>query len=201
MNKIYYYLQAIHNALSDPEFKTIENIKAIESKMVIANWLRDDLHKWTWWLNLALTILPVLIMWRLIDRRRFLEILVYGFIIGMLSTFLDVLGLAFMLWEYPDKFLPILPRLFPVNLVGLPFVYMLVYQTFTEWRSFSMASIFLAALLAFVGEPVFVWLNLYHPLAWHYYYSFPIYFLMAVVCKWLTGILAAQDINYFRLKP
>lgn len=182
--------------LIDPGYPQLLDAKLYGRQLQIANWLGDDLHKWTWWLNLALVILPLLILWKVIDRKRLLQILTYGLLIAMLANLLDSLGLAFMLWDYPDKLLPITPRLFPINYVMLPFAYMLIYQRYSSWRDFAWASIGLSAFTAFIGEPLFTWLNLYHLIAWSYLYSFPIYIVMALVVRWCTEKLVASDLNY-----
>lgn len=196
MDSFFRKLNISPKLITDQNYSSIEQIKSYLCHLQITNWINDDLHKWTWWLNLFLSIIPVLVLWKIIDRNRFLQIIVYGLLVAMISTFLDVLGSAYMLWDYPDKLLPIVPRLFPVDFIGLPFVYMLIYQRYSSWKEFIIASSILSALLAFVGEPIFVWLNLYDPISWHYYYSFPMYFIIAVVVRWFTGILVAQDAAY-----
>lgn len=166
------------------------------NRLQLSDWLHDDLHKWTWYFNLLLTLVPLYICWKLIDRRRLLELLVYGLFLGAIITLMDSLGLAFNLWDYPDRLLPITPRLFPVNLVGLPIVYMLVYQFIQPWGKFIMANLVVAALFAFVGEPIFIWLNLYHPVLWHPLYSFPIYFALPLLARWITGSWIKHDLQY-----
>jgi len=98
--------------------------------------------------------------------------------------------------QYPDRLLPISPRLFPIDFVALPFFYMLVYQYYHDGRGFIVANVILAAFLAFVLEPILVWLNLYLVTNWQHHYSFIIYILIAVVSRWLTNILVDQDSNY-----
>lgn len=184
------------NHLIDQGYGKILDVKYHLFNLQIVNWLNDDLHKWTWYLNLLLIILPVIILWKVINRSRLLEVLVFGLLIAMVVTLLDSLGLAFVLWDYPDKFLPITPRLFPVDFVLLPFAYMLVYQKYMKWKDFIIANVVMSVAFAFVGEPLFVWLNLYDLIHWHYYYSFPIYIIIPIVVKWFTGILVANDLVY-----
>ncbi len=183
-------------SLADPGYENMIEIRLHSRHLQIMNWFGDDLHKWTWWLNLSLTILPLLILWKIIDRKRLLEILTYGLLIAVLATLLDSLGVAFMLWDYPDKMLPITPQTFPVNYVLLPCTYMFVYQRYRSWRDFTIASTVLAALASFLGEPFFVWFNLYDLIAWSYLYSFPIYIVMALMVRWCTEKLADRDLNY-----
>lgn len=196
MQSIFLFLSFPKRLIYDPEHKMIEHLLRAASRPEINNWLHDDLHKWTWYLNLLLTIVPVYIICKVIDRRRLLELVVYGLFIAVAATFLDCLGLAFNLWDYPDRLLPIEPRLLPVNLVGLPFFYILAYQYFRPWSQFVLANFVLAALFAFVGEPLFIWLNLYDPVAWHPAYSFPIYIALAILARCFTDFLVKKDLPY-----
>jgi len=182
--------------LTDPGFSRVLELNFQAHRAQLANWLYDDLHKWTWWLNLTAAILPIIILWKVIDRKRFLQILVFGFLTAMISTFFDSLGIALMLWDYPDRLLPISSRLFPIDFVALPFLYILVYQYYLNWKDFVIANIILAAVLSFVLEPILVWLNLYELITWRYYYSFPIYIVIPIVVRWLTSKLVNQDLNY-----
>ncbi|MEN6459979.1 MAG: CBO0543 family protein [Syntrophomonas sp.] len=182
--------------VSDPWFAKIKKLHDQWNQAHFSNWLKDDLHKWTWWLNLAVTVIPIIILWKVLDRRRFLEIIVFGMLMAMLATFLDALGITYSLWNYPDRFVPVSPRLIPIDFVALPFLYMLVYQRFTSWKSYMAANLVLAAVFSFVLEPLLVWLNLYETTHWEHIYSFPIYFIIAMAVKWLTGILVARDSNY-----
>ncbi|HWP96063.1 MAG TPA: CBO0543 family protein [Syntrophomonadaceae bacterium] len=194
--KIFQSLHVPPKLLTDPGFSRVLELKSQADQAQLANWLYDDLHKWTWWLNLIAVILPIIILWKVMDRKRFLQILVFGFLTAMVSTFFNTLGIALMLWDYPDRFLPISPRLFPVDFVALPFLYMLVYQYYLNWKDFVIANTILAAVLSFVLEPVLVWLNLYELITWRYYYSFPIYIVMPIAARWLTSELVSQDLNY-----
>ncbi|MEN6328091.1 MAG: CBO0543 family protein [Syntrophomonas sp.] len=182
--------------LTDSGFGKLRELNSQCQQAMHSNWLSDDLHKWTFWLNLAALLIPIIILWIVVDRRRFLEIFVFGMLMAMLVTFLDAMGIAYSLWDYPDRFLPISPRLLPIDFITLPFLYMLVYQRFTSWKSYIIASLVLALVFSFILEPVLVWLNLYETINWKYIYSFPIYFIIALLVKWLTGIFVAQDSNY-----
>jgi hypothetical protein len=182
--------------ITDLNYSRILESKLQYNQIQLANWLNDDLSKWTWWLNLIAIIIPIIILWKLLDQKRLLQILVFGLLIAILSTFLDAIGECLMLWFYPDRFLPISPRLLPIDFITLPFFYMLVYQYFTQWKNFIMANIILSAINSFVLEPLLVWLNLYQPINWHYFYSFPIYIAIPILIRWLTEKLVAKDTNY-----
>jgi len=38
--------------INDPGFSKVLELKLQWNQALLANWLYDDLNKWTWWLNL-----------------------------------------------------------------------------------------------------------------------------------------------------
>lgn len=156
------------------------------SEVTLDYWLHYDLFTWRWWLLLGLSILPPVMWWKILDKTRKPEILLYGFFIGVLATFLDVLGWNLNLWSYPHKLLPICTPLLPADLILLPIFYMLIYQRFFSWGSFFWANVALASILAFIMEPLFRWLEFSKFLAWTHAYSFPIYIAHSMLGKWFT---------------
>jgi len=162
--------------------------KMIEAKsnyrdISLEHWWNAEFNRWNWWLSLVLAIIPLYIWWKLLDKKRILEICLYGLLINIFSSYLDVYGSGYVLWEYPVRLIPNIPRIFPIDATVIPVVYMLIYQYFPKWKQFIIAHVIIAAVFAFVMEPMLVWMNLYRLMTWKFIYSFPIYIIMAVVCK------------------
>ena len=157
--------------------------KIIYKDLSLARWWNCEFNLWQWWLNLILVFVPLYIWWKLLDRKRILEICVYGLLINIVSSYLDVLGSEFVWWDYPIRLIPNLPRLFPIDFTVIPVVYMLIYQYFPKWKSFIIANVIIAIIFAFAMEPLMIWMNLYTLVSWKLIYSFPIYIAMAVVGK------------------
>ncbi len=192
-----WFLASIPNKLlKDSGFSKLIQLKYQYNQAQLDNWIHDDLHKWTWWLNLVAVIVPILILRKIIDRKRLLEILVFGFLVALFATFLDAIGTSLMLWDYPDRFLPISPRLLPVDFIAIPFIFMLIYQYCLSWLKFLIIDIIVAFIFSFVLEPLLVWLNLYIMLNWHYYWSFPIYIAIPILVRLITTKIVSQDLNY-----
>jgi len=74
---------------------------------------------------------------------------------------------------------------------------MVAFNVFNKWRSFIVAHIIIAAVLAFVAEPLLVPLNFYQLLKWEHYYSFPIYFAMAVILKSVMILLKRKALTQY----
>lgn len=153
------------------------------------HWRKYELFTFQFWLLVAMLILPWLIWWKLVDRKRLLEILIYGLLISTIATVLDEVGCQLNLWEYRIDLEPLFPRLIAMNFAMLPVWYMLVYQYFTKWKPFIIANIISATIFTFIGEPLFVRLGIYEVIKWKHIYSFPIYIILAIIFKALVGLI------------
>lgn len=149
-------------------------------------WLNHDLGTWQWWLLIVMLIVPWVIWWKLVDKKRLKESLILGFLIMITAIVLDQIGSEFNTWDYPHRIIPVYPQFVPVNLSILPVSYMLLQQYFPTWRTYVKALIVMAFVFAFGFETVLVWLDMYHLLEWRHVYSFPIYFLLGIVMRWFV---------------
>jgi len=164
----------------------------IQNKADIAlreSWKSDILFTWQWWLLLALAIIPWLVWWMLVDRKRIFEILTYGLMIMTVSTLFDAIGVELDLWEYHYQLIPLLDVFIVYDVSVIPVTYMLIYQYFNIWKSFLIANIVLSGIFAFVSEPILKWLNYYQLIEWKYLYSFGIYIAIAIIIKCFINIL------------
>lgn len=150
------------------------------------HWLQNELFTWQWWALLAMLIVPWVVWWRLVDRRRTASILCYGLVIMFLVITMDALGIVFEYWIYPIKLIPIIPHLVPIDWSMLPVWHMLIYQYFPRWRAFALAELAASVLLAFAGEPFAEWIGIYRVVNWYHHWSVPIYWAKALAGKWLV---------------
>ncbi|HBX22149.1 MAG TPA: hypothetical protein DEF34_00715 [Desulfotomaculum sp.] len=146
-----------------------------------------------WWALLLVFIIPWVIWWKLVDKNKITAILCYGLIVSILSSGLDEAGHALHLWAYKYRLVPLCVELKPTNVSLIPVIYMLVYQYFTRWKEFIIATTIMAACLAFIGEPFLDWLDIYKRFKWEYIYSFPIYIAIAVSVKLLLGLITGPN--------
>lgn len=110
----------------------------------------------------------------------------YGALILIVTTILDGAGVEMRIWDYPVQVVPTYSRFIPVDFAALPISCMLLYQYFRTWRSFTIASCFLALFYAFVLEPLVVWMGIYDPIHWRHIYSFPIYIAITTGVRWIV---------------
>lgn len=116
--------------------------------------------------------------------------------VSISSGILDSVGVQLLLWTYPYGLVLALPNFFPIDYMAIPVTFMLIYQKYLEWKKFIIASTIVASVLSLVLDPVIVYLNIYQPLSWQYYYSIPIFVFMVCFCKWVTIIVTGQDSIY-----
>ena len=60
-------------------------------------------------------------------------------------------------------------------------------------KPFLIAMIIASAVFSFMVEPIFEYAGLYTTYTWKYYYSFPIYILMALFSKWLMQVIILKQ--------
>ncbi|MDR6553111.1 CBO0543 family protein [Paenibacillus qinlingensis] len=156
-------------------------------------WLHYDLFTLQWWLLLALLIIPWVVWWRLADKKRLTDIILFGVAMSFLIFLLDHIGYELNLWVYPHKLFPTIPESSSFDLGILPVLHMLLFQYFTGWRSYVIANILMATVFAFLCEPISVWIGLYKILHWKYMYSFPLYILKAVMMKGMFEIIKKRQ--------
>lgn len=149
-------------------------------------WTEHVFNTWQWWFNIATLILPVILWWKLVKKKKLMEIIVYGSMVSAFAIYFDTIGETSVLWEYPYLIIPMDYILIDVDYAILPVLYMLAYQYFPSWKGFIAVNTVLSAAYSFLAEPLFLQLGLYEIHGWKFIYSFPIYVAIAMACKWIT---------------
>jgi hypothetical protein len=109
-------------------FEEVQEAREKFSDLAYQHWLHDDLFTWKWYLLLLLAIIPWIIWWFLVDKKRLPEIVLYGSLIMIPTYVLDNIGTDLMWWEYPDKLFQMIPPLVPADLTLVPCSMMLIFQ-------------------------------------------------------------------------
>jgi hypothetical protein len=172
--------------LRSPNFDEIKELHEQLVDMRIDYWLEKNLFTLQWWILLFVLIIPWAIWWKLVDKKRIHEILLFGSFLTVLVLLLDNLGVELILWSYPHQLVSIIPSQIPVDNGIIIVAHMLIYQYFRRWQTFITANIVMALIFTFVAEPITVWLEIYRLDNWEYIYSLPIYILKAVMIKALV---------------
>lgn len=168
-------------------------IRKMSSQLSLEHWIEAELFTWNWWLSVALLITSWIIWWKVVDKKRIFETLGYGLFIIIFATLSDVIGSELVLWNYPTRILPIVPRLMPFDFAIAPTIFMSLYQFYPKWKGFITASVLTSAVLSFIVEPFLILINLYELISWKFIYSFPIYLGAALISKWIIGIIISKQ--------
>lgn len=177
----------------DQSLDEIIKLKMQLRDIFIPYYLSSELFSWLWWLSVAASIIPLVIWWKVVNKKRLLEICVFGLLMNISSTFLDSIGSTLVLWEYLVHIVPQSALMTPVDLVVVPVVFMIIYQKFGTWARFIGISTVAAAVIAFIAEPIAVYIGLYKPITWSCIYSFPLYILLAICAKFLTELFKSRQ--------
>lgn len=143
-------------------------------------WLRDDVFKFRWWLLLFLLALSLYIWWRIADKKRLPEIILYVALAAIVIMAKVEYGEELTLWDYPTDIIPLFPPLTSLDLISLPLIYSLIHQFFRKTKSFIWAVLIATAIICFIIEPLMAWGKLYELLNWKYYLNYPLYAGLAI---------------------
>lgn len=176
-----------------PSYEEVQRIQSAADEAGRNNWLHEVVFTYQWWILVSMAVIPWLVWWKLVDRKRFFELLSYGLLVTIFAGLLDAIGVETDAWDYKYDFVPLLDVFIVYDISVLPVVYMLVYQYCQTWRSFAIAHIVVSFIAAFLFEPLFIRLDIYHPAQWEHSYSFFGYFVLAIFLRWIMGILRQKS--------
>jgi hypothetical protein len=152
-------------------------------------WLHSEVFTWQWWALLAIMAATALLMWKLSDKKRLVETALYTAIIILFIIVLDEIGEEMLLWYYPIDVLFMFPPTSAVDVSSMPLVYMLIFQLFKSWKSFTIATFVMAAVFCILVEPIFVWGGVYVMLQWKSIFGLPIYAFIAFASKGIVQLI------------
>lgn len=145
---------------------------------------------WQFWFNLGMFLIPLIILYFLIDKRKAFHIGFFGFNIHVWFTYFDVFGAKFDMWSYPYQLLPIMTVSFGLDVSFIPVIFMLLYQwTLNERRNFYLYATLLSAILSFFFKPIMVYMNLFDLRdTTTYFHLFSFYIIIFITSKLITNL-------------
>lgn len=173
MDQIDYFnkVQELHNSIIDAQ--------AVKTVL----WVDNVLFSLHWWVGLILSIIPW-VVWSRISKKSIRDRMLYtGFLVLIISSFFDFLGVQFGLWLYYYEVFPWLPAYLPWDWTLMPVVIISLIE-FKPYVSPILKGLIFSLITSFIGGPIFVFFNFYENINWEYYYSFPIYFLIYIIADW-----------------
>jgi hypothetical protein len=74
-----------------PSFDKLEEVRKGYLDLYREYWLNEVLFSFDWWLLLAISIIPWIVWWKVVDIHKLTPILLYGFFVAMESVLLPVI--------------------------------------------------------------------------------------------------------------
>ncbi len=155
----------------------------------VEKWLQEDVFHFKWWFLLGLSLFTIMLWWRLLNKARIPEILLYTILTTIVMMGIDECGDELTLWAYPIYLFPIFPVITAINLIFVPLALSITYQYFSTWKSFNLAAIIIAGLLSFIFEPALVLADFYQLLNWSYSYNFLLYIAVALIIRGIVVLI------------
>ncbi len=156
------------------------------------NWISKELFSFGWIFNICFLIIFYIIWIILIDKKRLKELLLFGALISVVASFIDIVAVSLGLWEYKTRLFPINPATFPFDYTVLPILYIFVMQYSSSWKSYLIGSVIACSIFSFIISPIYVWLGIkiYHN--FNYFYMFVLVFTVTTFIKaifnWIDNI-------------
>lgn len=155
------------------------------TKAGIDEWKKEDVFHLGWWILIGLIVISFVVWIILLDKSRLKETILFAALMFIVVLGLDEYGDELILWDYPVDVIPIFRSLTAFNLLLLPMVYSLMYQYF-KGRNYIFAVLISTAAICFGVEPLLSLGNMYQLLNWQYWWSFPFYFVSALLVRKIT---------------
>ncbi|MEZ2716030.1 hypothetical protein [Niallia circulans] len=151
----------------------------------------SDFTTWQFWIILLSLLVPLIILYFVVDRRRLFEILFFGYTVHLLWAYID-LALSRTNYLTHTYFLtPMLPNALNITGSFLPVGFMLVYQYATNRKkNFYILTVLLSAVYTFICANIEKSMGLvtFHR-GIHVIHLFLLDLLIVFVAYWFTRLL------------
>ncbi len=157
-------------------------------------WKTTVLFSPHWWALVVLIAISYIVWWKLVDKSRLSQMLLFGSFIAAGRIVMDIIGSNTVLWSYDIREVPFTPSPFLHDFTITPLALMLVYQYCHSWKKFLAWTSIATGCITFVFFPlliVFDYLKYYH---WNHIYSFILIILIAALSRAvILGVLQLEQ--------
>lgn len=148
-----------------------------------ARYLNQELFSYQWWGILIMLFISYSLWWKLADKSRLVELLLFGSYVAVSSTVVDIWGVTTAHWQYNIRIFPILPAPFPFDYTVIPILLMLAYQYGKDWRQYLFWAAIGSAVFSFIMSPIFAVTGIKTFFQWNFAYFFIIMLIIGVVSR------------------
>lgn len=158
------------NEIISEAYRMIAN----QNNIIVNRWVSQEIFNWHWWLGVMLFFIPWIVWIKIRDKKHTSRLLFVGLVAAIVAISIDNIGLALDLWYYSYKLTPICTIALAWDYGLFPVGIMLIIQLNPQINPYIKAFSF-ALITAFITEPFFIWIGMYHIIHWKFWYSFIIY--------------------------
>ncbi|KKI89413.1 hypothetical protein WQ54_26465 [Bacillus sp. SA1-12] len=164
-----------------------------ELNSLLASYWNDYSHMGTWqfWVVIALLIIPLVLLYFTVDRRRIFEVFFFGYTVHILWTYLDLALEKYHFFNHTYFLTPVLPFALNMNASVLPVGFLLIYQYCTNNnKNFYLYSILISVIFAFGFASLEEYVGLVNfSKGMNKFYLFVLDMGIIVISYWLTKLM------------
>jgi hypothetical protein len=148
------------------------------------------LDTWQFWVNAFMIIIPLIILYFFIDRKRIFLLGFFGFNIHVWSAYLDGMATRANYLGYPYKAIPLFPINFGMDTSLVPVLFIFLYQwTIIKNKNFYLYSLLLIALISFIFKPLTAAHHLFQlNKGTNYFHILMGYIIITLISKGITNL-------------
>ncbi|MDF2036513.1 hypothetical protein P2R12_05840 [Cytobacillus oceanisediminis] len=172
------------------EFDDIVKMAKEGQKALNDYWVEYSIYtSFEYWFMVVLFIVPLLVLFFKIDKRKLFFMGFYGYSIHMLFGYIDLYNKNSGLLNYPFPMIPMIPGL-SLDSSFVPVTFMLVYQwTLNHKKNYYVYTVLTSAVLAFVFKPLLIGLGLFKLYGnTNYFFLFACYLIVIILAKVITDV-------------
>lgn len=145
--------------------------------------LEERIMTFKYWGVFAFIIIYYLIWWKLTDKRRISDLLLFGSFFAVLRAIVDLAGVTSGLWLYKVRILPLPTSIFLYTLTIAPLTFMLAMQYSRSWKQFFVWGAVAAGFIHFIMIPIFTMIGIFQAMNWNRVYGFLVSYFGALFCR------------------
>lgn len=151
-------------------------------QLAYSDWL-SSLTTIKFWAMIAFILVAYMIWYKLTDKKRLVDLLLFGSFIAVMRVIVDAFGEQAGFWYYKEHTIPTSPSMFIHVLTLTPLTFMLVQQRSSNWRQFFIWAAVGAGFLHFLTIPVLGKLNYVQLMRWNNLYAFVTTYSIATLSR------------------
>ena len=180
--------------------QVLENTLGVYLTLLKEYWYTHSFLSYQWWTMILITIIPWFIWWKFVDKKRLMEILLFGLLMMFTTVLVAPLEQNLNLLQFIQRIhWSLTTPLYPYEITILPVSFMFIYQYSKNWTSYVIGTLFLSCFLVFILIPVLIKLDY---LFFVSYLSFVICFTLLIIfsllSRWIlsTHFFKKGNVNY-----